>query len=254
MTRVTFAALPGVGYVDGMAMDCLVLLSDPKLQCVLSGLLGGLDIAVHLAVDPDEALGAMMQTKFDAVIVDCCEFANGAAIIRSMRQLAPNGKTIAFAILPADMPQHLRTEIQAHFVIQQPLSVDLMTRSLRAARDMMLQERRRYFRYAIELRVTLETMHAGAMYEELQVRTTNLSAGGMAVVVNAHLKPSWFGKIQFSLPEGGGRIEARGEIAWLLAGKTAGLRFTQISDKHRTAIEQWISSRVVEDDMAANRS
>jgi len=246
VTRVTFVALPDAGYVDGMGMDCLVLLREPKLQSMLRGLLGGMDIEAHLAVDPDEAMDAMTRTKFDAVIVDCCEFKNGAAIIRSMRQLAPNGKTIAFAILPADIPQHLRTEIPAHFVVQQPLSVDLMTRSLRAARNMMLQERRRYFRYAVELRVTLETMHAG-VYEELQVRTTNLSVGGMAVVAPAHLKSSWFGKIQFNLPDGGGRIEARGEIAWLLTGKTAGLRFTQISDKHRTAIEQWISARVVEE-------
>ena len=94
MTRVTFVALPHAGYVDGMGMDCLVLLREPKLQSMLRGLLGGMDIEAHLAVDPDEAMDAMTRTKFDAVIVDCCEFKNGAAIIRSMRQLAPNGKTI----------------------------------------------------------------------------------------------------------------------------------------------------------------
>ena len=42
-----------------MGMDCLVLLREPKLQSMLSGLLGGLGIEAHLAVDPDEALDAM---------------------------------------------------------------------------------------------------------------------------------------------------------------------------------------------------
>ena len=59
MTRVTFAGLPDAGYVDDMGMDCLVLLREAKLQSMLRGLLGGLDIEAHLAVDPDEAMDAM---------------------------------------------------------------------------------------------------------------------------------------------------------------------------------------------------
>jgi hypothetical protein len=56
------------------------------------------------------------------------------------------------------------------------------------------------------------------------------------------------GKVKFELPERGGSVEARAEVAWMLPNKTAGLRFTSMSDSIRVRLEQWIAARVVEDE------
>ena len=226
-----------------MAVECLLAVRDPKLQRVLSGLLAGLGMQHHVVGDSEHALSSMQERRLDAVIVDCCGIPGGPDIIRQMRKLPANSRTIAFAILPSDATAEVRSATGAHFVLQHPLSIDLMTRSLRAARDLMLQERRRYFRCAVELSVTI----GGS--QELVLRTTNLSAGGMAVSSNPHLESNWRGKLQFALPDKRGAIAAQGEIAWMLPDRTAGIRFTQIADSCRTLLEQWISGRVADEQL-----
>jgi CheY-like chemotaxis protein len=226
-----------------MALECLVVVREPKLQRALSSLLTGLGVHTTIVPDPEQATKAIQESRLDAVIVDCCDFADGPQFIRNMRKMPSNGHSITFAILPPNSSSKARTETEAHFILQQPLSLDLITRSLRAARNLMLQERRRFFRYAIDLPVTLTS---GG--EEMKIRCSNLSAGGMALHANAVLEPNWTGKLRFELPEKGGAIEARAEVAWMLPDKTAGLRFTMIADTLRTQLEQWISARVADEE------
>ena len=226
-----------------MAMECLVAVRDPRLQRVLTGLLSGLGMQSSLVTEAAPALAAVRDRRLDAVIVDCCEIADGNEIIRSLRTSQANPRAIAFAIIPKESSAAQRTETQAHFVLQHPLSVDFLTRSLRAARSLMLQEQRRYFRCAIDLPVTLSSA-AG----ELLLRAWNLSAGGMAVRSQAQLPREWKGRVNFELPERGGAIVAQAEIAWILPDSSAGVRFTQIGERVRTQLEQWIGGRVVEEE------
>ncbi|HZU22901.1 MAG TPA: PilZ domain-containing protein [Terriglobales bacterium] len=226
-----------------MALECLVVVREPKLQRALSGLLTGLGVHTRMVPDPEQATKAISESRLDAVIVDCCDFADGPKFIRSMRKLPANAHSITFAILPPSATSKARTETEAHFILQQPLSLDLITRSLRAARNLMLQEKRRFFRYPVNLPVSL--VSAG---EELKARCTNVSAGGMALASHPVLESTWAGRLKFELPEKGGVIEAKAEVAWMLPDKTAGLRFTTIADNVRTVLEQWISARVVDEE------
>lgn len=228
-----------------MALECLVVVREPKLQRALSSLLTGLGVHTTMVPSPEQAMSAIRESRLDAVIVDCCDFADGPQFIRNMRKMPSNGHSITFAILPPNASSSARTQTEAHFILQQPLSLDLITRSLRAARNLMLQERRRFFRYAIELPVTL--ISGG---EELKVRCTNLSAGGMALQANTVMEPNWTGRLRFELPEKGGTIDAKAEVAWMLPDKTTGVRFTMISDTLRTQLEQWISARVADEEPA----
>lgn len=228
-----------------MGVECLVVVREPKLQRAISGLLNGLGVQPRLASNVEEATTAIRERRLDAVIVDCCDFAEGIQLIRGMRKLPANAHSIAFAIVPQNSTSNTRGETEAHFVLQQPLSIDLMSRSLRAARNLMLQESRRFFRHAVELSVTLNSSG-----DELRAQCTNISAGGMALKPHPLLESNWSGKVKFDLPEHGGVIEARAEVAWLLPDKTAGLRFTAINDKTRVVLEQWISARVAEDEPA----
>jgi CheY-like chemotaxis protein len=225
-----------------MALQCLVVVREPKLQRALSGLLGGMGVHTRVVPDAAQATKVIGESRMDAVIVDC-EVPEGPQLIRNMRKQPANAHSITFAILPQSAAGNARTESEAHFVLQQPLSIDLITRSLRAARNLMLQEQRRYFRYPVELAVSL---FSGG--EELRSKTTNVSAGGMALKPNPSLDSNWTGRVKFELPDKGGVIESKAEVVWMLPDKTAGLRFTQMADAMRAQLERWISARVVEDE------
>jgi hypothetical protein len=185
----------------------------------------------------------MRDARLDAVIVDCCDFAEGPQLIRTMRRMPANTHAIAFAVMPQNATSQACSQTEAHFVLQQPLSIDLLTRTFRAARNLMLQEQRRFFRYPVQTAVTLSGSSG-----ELRGRCTNLSAGGLALLPLEGLESTWSGKVKFELPERGGTVEGRAEVAWMLPNKTAGLRFTSMSDSIRTQLEQWIAARVVEDE------
>jgi len=45
------------------------------------------------------------------------------------------------------------------------------------------------------------------------------------------------------LPDTDSRIEARGEIAWVNAGRSAGLRFTEIAPQAQDKIKRWLDSQ-----------
>lgn len=229
-----------------MALECLVVVREPKLQRALSTLLTGLGVHTQMVPDLEQAAKAIRESRLDAVIVDCCDFAEGPQLIRTMRKMPSNARSITFAILPPNAGSQLRSETAAHFILQQPLSVDLITRSLRAARNLMLQEKRRFFRYPVDFAVTLTSSG-----EELRARCSNVSAGGMALRAHEVLTSTWAGKVRFELPERGGVIDAKAEVAWMLPDKTAGLRFTMIDDKLRTKLEQWISARVADEEPSA---
>src|ERR1051325_2811458 len=120
-----------------MAVECLVVVREPKLQRAISGLLTGLGVQSRIASSMEQATTAIRESRLDAVIVDCADFSEGAQLIRGMRKLPANSRWIAFAIVPQNSTSSSRMETEAHFVLQQPLSIDLMSRSLRAARNLM---------------------------------------------------------------------------------------------------------------------
>ncbi|HKD90395.1 MAG TPA: PilZ domain-containing protein [Terriglobales bacterium] len=229
-----------------MALECLVVVREPKLQKAFRGLLTGIGVQARVATDVEQAMQTMRDARLDAVIVDCCDFAEGPQLIRTMRHMPANTNAVAFAVMPQNSTSQACSETEAHFVLQQPLSIDVLTRTFRAARNLMLQEQRRFFRYPVQTPVTLSG-NGG----EIRGKCTTLSSGGLALQPLEALESTWSGKVMFDLPEQGGSVEARAEVAWMLPNKTAGLRFTSMSDNIRTQLEQWVAARVVEDEPSA---
>jgi PilZ domain len=222
-------------------MNCLLVLRDPNVRRIVSGMLSGFRIDAQVEGEPSHALEMMRHKKYDAVIVNCGDFHDGPEVLAEMRNLPLNKKCIAFAIVPADTNGTLRNGVAAHLIMKQPLSTDLMTRSLRAAHSFMTQERRRYFRCP----VTLPTTVARSGGDEERGVSANISAGGMALRLPKPLPMTWTGKVKFDLPGTRHPIVAQGQIAWA-DSRVAGIRFTKMADPHREAVEDFLAARFAE--------
>jgi len=222
-------------------MNCLLVLRDPNVRRIVSGMLGGLRIDAQVEGEPSHALEMMRQKKYDAIIVNCGDFPDAKEVLAAARGTPLNKKCIGFAIIPADAHATLRDGVPAHVIMQQPLTTDLMTRSLRAAHSFMMHERRRYFRCPCSLPTTI--IRSGG--QEDRGVSANISTGGMALRLPTPLPMSWSGKVKFDLPGAKRPVVAQGQVAWTNS-RVSGIKFTKMSDPHREAVDDFLAARFAE--------
>jgi DNA-binding NtrC family response regulator len=102
------------------------------------------------------------------------------------------------------------------------------------------REQQNYFRAAIELPVTITNKQG----DKIEVRTINLSSGGMCVDgLENPLHCSGTLDLRFPMPETGILVEAKAQVAWADVDKKAGLRFTEFSTEAQITLNRWLQSK-----------
>lgn len=213
---------------------------DAETVRVLRPALEKLSIEVEVCRGARSGNEIIHSEKFDAIIVDCDDLQGGLDVLRSLRKTQSNKGSAAFAILNGKTSTHEAFEMGANFVLQKPISALSAIRCFNAALNMMERERRRYFRYPVEMAVTLVFPQG----EEVKALSTNLSEGGMAVRYRGKLPKGTISRVQFTLPGGNVALEPKGDIAWSDGSGRAGLRFTEMPGSVRERLEHWLSERL----------
>jgi DNA-binding response OmpR family regulator len=246
MTIVTPAAVdssPALLYLLTMTLECLLVVRNPTLLRVLTDYLGAAGIHPSVCAAADDAVARLQATKFDAVMVDCVEVEDGVEVLRTVRASAPNRRAIVFAIVDGDSTPRERAEMGANFVLERPISPDLLSRSLRAARNLMLQERRRYFRVPASFNMALISGH-----NEVRGNVTNVSSGGLAFQLERKIEVGWLGHVEFTVSEIKLKMEVKGEVVWLNPELQGGIRFTHVPVRLQKPFFDWLASKSGMDD------
>lgn len=127
----------------------------------------------------------------------------------------------------------------ANFVLQKPISGLNASRCFHAALNFMLKERRRYFRQPVKMpvRVVLEgkTMHA---------TSTNISEGGIAVMLREALPKGATPTLKFALPQSDIHMEVEAEVAWTDVKGLAGFRFHHLPKSSQQELDHWLDQRI----------
>jgi len=105
----------------------------------------------------------------------------------------------------------------ANFLLRKPLNVESIAVHITIAKELMARERRRYFRYAVNLPVVLKEGEA-----EQHARVTNLSEAGMAVRTAKALRHSSIIDFAFDLSSGAS-VSGKGQVAWINTEGMAGI-------------------------------
>jgi CheY-like chemotaxis protein len=223
-----------------MTLESLLLSQDPELVRVVRPTLETLSIDVEVCQDARAGSDILISSKFDAVIVDCDDLNGGLALLQGLRNTPSNKSSVAFAVLNGK-----RTTTQeafgmgANFVLQKPISTLNASRCFHAALNFMLKERRRYFRQPIKMdvRVILDskTIHA---------TSTNISEGGIALILREALPKGATPHLKFSLPDSTLQFEVEAEIAWTDFKGIAGFRFQNVPNSTKDELEQWLDDRM----------
>jgi len=102
------------------------------------------------------------------------------------------------------------------------------------------REQQHYFRAGAEIVVDVKN----AKGEEFQVRTINISSGGMCVSgIDNPLQCSGELQLRFPLPDEGSVVETRARVAWADVQKKAGLRFINFPVEAQLTLDRWLHQR-----------
>ncbi|HVN19782.1 MAG TPA: PilZ domain-containing protein [Dongiaceae bacterium] len=226
-----------------MTLDSLLLSQDPDLVRVIRPTLEKLSIDVEVCHDARAGSDILISDKFDAVIVDCDDLTGGLALLQGLRNTPSNKTSVAFAILNGK-----RTTTQeafgmgANFVLQKPISNLNASRCFHAALNFMLKERRRYFRQPVKMSVGVALDG-----KTLTATSTNISEGGIALLLREALPKGATPTLRFSLPESSLHLEVEAEVAWADMKGLAGFRFHNMPKSAQAQLEEWLDARMEEE-------
>ena len=217
-------------------LESLLLSRDADVFRVLRPTLEKLSIEIEICQEARKASEILISEKFDAVIVDCDDMPGGVGVLEGLRATPSNKNSVTFAIVNGK-----RTTTQdafgmgVNFVLHKPLSALNASRCFNAALSFMLRERRRYFRHPVKIATRLLLGDT-----EMKAESTNLSEGGIALLLHHALPKNATPRLQFTLPGTSASLDVETEVAWADLKGCVGLRFLNLPASSKELLERWL--------------
>src|SRR6266705_2022149 len=118
-----------------MAWSSLIVSTDPEALEALAEVERELGIAAEARADAARAINAIGAEKFDLAIFDCDLVApvRNDDLLRALRVASLNAKLVVVALVSDAADMQATFEHGANFVINKPLNMQVLRRTLRAA-------------------------------------------------------------------------------------------------------------------------
>jgi CheY-like chemotaxis protein len=221
-------------------LESLLVSHDVDLVRTLCPTLEKLSIQVEVCQEAKRAGEILSEEKFDAVIVDCDDVQGGIEVLQGLRDSASNKSSVTFAVLNG---KNTTTQqvfgMGVNFVLQKPITGLNAARCFNAALNFMERERRRYYRHPVKMPV-----RAIVGEKEWKAISTNISEGGMALVVQQALPKNGKPRLHFTLPGTKGSFELESDLAWSDSKGRAGLRFVNVPRTQQEQLEKWLNQEM----------
>jgi DNA-binding NtrC family response regulator len=201
-----------------------------------------LAIHVETSCDAESATRKLCRGKFEGVVVDLELGNEGLQLLKKLRDLTSHRHTISYAVVETGEEATSAFRAHANFVLQRPFSLPAVLRTLRAAYPMMFRERRRDYRFPIEVRTFIKT----TTEREFLAKSVNISETGMAVDSSTQINAGETVRLRIELPGLDEPLSLSGEICWTNANGRAGMQFVEISAKLAERLQLWLSERMAE--------
>ncbi|MGB7283074.1 MAG: PilZ domain-containing protein [Candidatus Acidiferrum sp.] len=217
-------------------LEFLLVSNDYGTLTAVSGGVKKFGAKFGLVPTSEAARDYLERKKIDGVFVDM-QVAGSLELIEAVRKGSSNGKAAIFACVQTARETTAALNAGANFVLRTPLSVEAVALHITIAKDVMLSERRRYFRHPANLPVTLQEGAA-----EQHARITNLSEGGMAIRGGKPLAHGTSLEFRFELGYGA-EISGKGLVTWRNTEGAAGILFQTLHGMGRGHLGAWLTVR-----------
>jgi hypothetical protein len=217
----------------------LLVCNDSAAVQQLSEGLQTLAIATDVCDNIGLGLRLLNRKKFEAVIVDL-GLDQSEQMLDQVRVSPSNQTAVTFALTVPDKAAKFVTH--PNFVMEKPLSPDVVGRTLKAAFGLIVRERRRYFRCPTAAEATIESDGKKA-----SCQLVNISEGGMALAKSPSLKPGEQVKVLFMMPGVPVQFTVETEVCWHNEQGRTGLRSLTMPPEQRSALQGWLAAKLEED-------
>lgn len=223
-----------------MTLESLLLSQDIETVRILRPTLEKLSIDVEVCQEARKANEILLSEKFDAIIVDCDDLPGGLAVLQGIRNTPSNKNSVTFAILNGKKTTtHEAFGMGVNFVLQKPLSTLNASRCFHAALSFMERERRRYYRQPVKMKVKIVLDDK----KEIDATSTNISEGGMAVMLHHALPKNATPRLQFTLPGMNNLFDVEAVVAWADIKGHVGVRFLHLAQTSQELLDKWLSEQ-----------
>jgi hypothetical protein len=219
----------------------LLLSNDIQLIEVISQV--AQEMAIHLepCCDAQLAMGRLCHVKFEGVMVDL-DFEGGIEFLGRVRTLTSNRSAVSFAILGQRLIHADAFQGGVDVVIERPLCTDAIHRVLKASYPLMVREKRRYFRFPLQVEVAV----ARGRGTEFKVTSLNLSESGICLNSAEPLGVGDKLRLRLRLPGEPRLLNLLGQVCWSEATGRVGVQFSNLNPGVAHALRTWLAQRLEE--------
>jgi hypothetical protein len=214
--------------------EALIVTSDLELCQIVRLAVERFGITAAVALSPADALKQLGLSKFDLVIVDCCNLEHGCAALRKMRLTPTHRSAVAVAIVLSRDHARYVSDSGANFVVAHSNCESEIASTLRLAYGLALRERGRYSRFAVSCAVVLSV---GDTHREAQM--INISQGG-ACIAGSFKNVTCIVQLRFTLEDEAPPLQATGNIVWQRE-RRIGVQFTEMPKASRDQLDAWLA-------------
>ncbi len=221
-------------------MESFLLSRDDAVIRVMRRVLQDMGIEVEVCTGAEQAYETLSHRKFDAVIIDCDDMFGASDVLRNVRQMRSNKTSTSFAIINGITSVRTAFEMGANLAMEKPITVERARRSLLAAHGLMYQQRRRFYRYPVDIAVTLSFEGRADVF----ATGHSMSEAGMALHVKQSLPASQPRvTLKFVLPGTHDWMEVLGTVAWADERGQAGVRFENLPYTVKEHLARWFAEK-----------
>lgn len=219
-----------------MPLKSLVVGADAHTQAVLQGVLRELSMTALECPDFTAAAARLASESFDVVIADCSDHESAIWLFNGIRKSKQNKSTLVVALLAGESNVRNVFAAGCNFVLYKPISAERALDSLRVARGLLKQEKRR----AKRVRVHGKASIAYAATENVSAPLLDLSEDGVSIRADKKLPPSCKVYFQFTLPGQVSLVRLSGDVVWQDDAGRVGLRFAHVPQTSRRVLNDWL--------------
>ena len=200
-------------------------------------------LAMHVetACDVESATRKLCHCKFEGVIIDL-ELGDAALLLlKKLRDLTSHRHAVSFAIVGNQIEAGIEYKPYVTFVLHRPFSAPSVIRTLRASYPLMFRERRRDYRYPIEMRTMVRIDNT-----EIPASSINISETGMAIHSSTPLDIGTGVQLRLDLPGVAESLNMFGEVRWTDPKGRTGIHFLEVPEVASERLQLWLSERMAE--------
>lgn len=226
--------------MESRTIQALLVTPDPFLVTAFTAVCRELGIEVRTTAGNDGIVEELGRAKHEGVLVDFDTAPDPILMLNALQRSPSNRNAVAFAVATKadDRRQALANGINLLF--HRPFNAREIRRVLHGAHDLMVRERRRYFRCVAEAPVLLVQTRSGA---DCKCTTMNVSSQGVALKAPSPLEPGEEIHLILFLQGADIVVRAIGTVVWDDKHGKTGISFKCASPQHHAELDSWLDAQ-----------